>query len=210
MTYTCPMHPDVVRDVPGRCPKCGMWLVPVGSKPAAPDRGLGPITWKSYLPLIMIIGAIFVVALVAAAFEPSAAGAGIARHAAVNFMAGFFLVFSAFKLVDLNGFAAGYSIYDLLAQKVFAYGYVYPFIELGFGLAMLTGFHTGAVLLAEIVVMSWSGLGVMIKLAKKERFQCVCLGTFLKVPLTYVTLVEDFGMAFLAVALLISQKGISW
>lgn len=29
-TYTCPMHPDVQQDKPGRCPKCGMDLVPVG------------------------------------------------------------------------------------------------------------------------------------------------------------------------------------
>jgi Cu+-exporting ATPase len=26
--YTCPMHPDVTSDKPGRCPKCGMKLVP--------------------------------------------------------------------------------------------------------------------------------------------------------------------------------------
>lgn len=26
--YTCPMHPDVVSDSPGNCPKCGMKLVP--------------------------------------------------------------------------------------------------------------------------------------------------------------------------------------
>ena len=26
--YTCPMHPEIVRDVPGSCPKCGMALVP--------------------------------------------------------------------------------------------------------------------------------------------------------------------------------------
>ena len=26
--YTCPMHPEIVRDAPGSCPKCGMALVP--------------------------------------------------------------------------------------------------------------------------------------------------------------------------------------
>ena len=26
-TYTCPMHPEVVKDAPGACPKCGMDLV---------------------------------------------------------------------------------------------------------------------------------------------------------------------------------------
>jgi hypothetical protein len=26
--YVCPMHADVVRDAPGKCPKCGMTLVP--------------------------------------------------------------------------------------------------------------------------------------------------------------------------------------
>lgn len=25
--YTCPMHPEVVKDAPGNCPKCGMALV---------------------------------------------------------------------------------------------------------------------------------------------------------------------------------------
>jgi hypothetical protein len=25
--YTCPMHPEVVMDKPGKCPKCGMTLV---------------------------------------------------------------------------------------------------------------------------------------------------------------------------------------
>jgi len=25
--YTCPMHPEVISDKPGKCPKCGMTLV---------------------------------------------------------------------------------------------------------------------------------------------------------------------------------------
>jgi RND family efflux transporter MFP subunit len=29
--YTCPMHPDVISDKPGQCPKCGMTLVPVAN-----------------------------------------------------------------------------------------------------------------------------------------------------------------------------------
>lgn len=34
--YTCPMHPDVKRDHPGDCPKCGMRL-----QPAAPSGTSG-------------------------------------------------------------------------------------------------------------------------------------------------------------------------
>jgi len=29
VVYTCPMHPDVKSDKPGKCPKCGMALAPM-------------------------------------------------------------------------------------------------------------------------------------------------------------------------------------
>ena len=32
--YTCPMHPEVIKDAPGRCPKCGMKLAPVKASEA--------------------------------------------------------------------------------------------------------------------------------------------------------------------------------
>lgn len=38
--YTCPMHPEIIRDAPGDCPKCGMALEPMGV-PAA-DEGPNP------------------------------------------------------------------------------------------------------------------------------------------------------------------------
>ena len=38
--YTCPMHPEIVRDAPGECPKCGMALEPMGVP--APDDGPNP------------------------------------------------------------------------------------------------------------------------------------------------------------------------
>ena len=30
--YTCTMHPEVITDKPGKCPKCGMTLVAVKKK----------------------------------------------------------------------------------------------------------------------------------------------------------------------------------
>ncbi len=31
-SWTCPMHPEVVQSEPGKCPKCGMKLVPATPK----------------------------------------------------------------------------------------------------------------------------------------------------------------------------------
>src|SRR6476659_7687034 len=43
--YTCPMHPEVITDYPGNCPKCGMKLVPIKEKkrrtPNPPSQGSG-------------------------------------------------------------------------------------------------------------------------------------------------------------------------
>src|SRR2546423_8885272 len=42
--YTCIMHPEVVMDAPGNCPKCGMPLVPVKAERPKPDRSHGTHT----------------------------------------------------------------------------------------------------------------------------------------------------------------------
>ncbi|MBT1699281.1 efflux RND transporter periplasmic adaptor subunit [Fulvivirgaceae bacterium PWU4] len=38
--YTCPMHPNVVKDGPGKCPVCGMDLVPVNKTPGGGSNDL--------------------------------------------------------------------------------------------------------------------------------------------------------------------------
>lgn len=199
--YTCPMHPEIVSDTPGQCPKCGMNLVLKDAPKKihmSEDKGLGDLTWKSYVPLFVIVLMITIVSVITSRN-------GEISDLIYNFMTGFFLVFATFKLMDLKGFAEGYSTYDLLAKKWFGYGYIYPFIELAFGLLMLAGFHSDSLLWTEFVVIVFSGLGVAVKLAKKEPFMCACLGTFLKVPLTKITLIEDFGMALLALVLLVTK-----
>jgi hypothetical protein len=207
--YTCPMHLEVRQDKAGNCPKCGgMKLVPLDSLKAKvvsknnENGGVGSSTWKNYIPLAIIIGLISVTTIILS-FRDSQLGNFAISTTMSYFMIGFFLVFAGFKLIGLKGFAEGYSTYDLLARRIFAYGYVYPFIELFFGLVMILNPTSKSLLLAEILVMSFSGLGVAIKLRKKEKFQCACLGTILKVPLTKITVVEDFGMAVLALVMLL-------
>ncbi len=199
------MHPEIVSDAPGQCPKCGMALVSENDSKithqSTEDKGLGILTWHSYIALITIFAILFLATAVLS-WRDSAQNVFSLTNTIAYFMAGFFLVFAGFKLMDLRGFAEGYSTYDLLAQKWFGYGYVFSFIELGFGLAMLAGFKSANLLWAEVIVMVFSGIGVALKLAKREKIQCACLGTFLKIPLTKITLIEDFGMALLALVLI--------
>ena len=120
-----------------------------------------------------------------------------------HFMAGFFLVFSFFKLLDLSGFAKSYAGYDLLAMRMPAYGYVYPFIELGLGIAYLVAPHEALTSMATIVVMGLSAIGVLRAVLNKQRIQCACLGTVFNLPMSTVTIVEDLLMVAMAVAMLV-------
>lgn len=193
------MHPEVTSDKPGKCSKCGMNLVKPGD-----DSSHHQSTEQkdSYTPLIVIINMISLITVVLA-IRDYQSGMFTLETTLNYFMAGFFLVFSSFKFMDLKGFAAGYSSYDLLAQKVYHYGYVYPFLELWLGIQYLLGNSNFYINLFTLILMGFSGLGVLNSMLKKRKFQCSCLGTFLKVPLTKITLIEDFGMAAMALFMLL-------
>jgi Cu+-exporting ATPase len=56
-TYTCPMHPEIVRDQPGACPICGMALEPVAvlSEEEAADPELVDMTRRFWICLALTI-----------------------------------------------------------------------------------------------------------------------------------------------------------
>ncbi len=54
-----------------------------------------------------------------------------------------------------------------------------------------------------------SGAGVLHKLSSGKRFQCACLGSTVQLPLGGVTILENFGMAFMAFAMLVIYSRIA-
>jgi hypothetical protein len=120
-----------------------------------------------------------------------------------DFMGSFFIVFGAFKVFNLRGFATAYQTYDLLAKRVALYAYLYPFLELALGVSYFVGWNPFVTNLATVVLMSFSALGVFNELRKGNEFMCACLGVVFKIPMTYVTLLEDLLMAVMALIMLL-------
>ncbi len=149
----------------------------------------------TYKPLLLIAGFIAGVSILTA---------NGSLHSGMNtFMAGFFLVFSFFKLLDLKGFANSYAMYDLLAMKVPGYGFAYPFIELALGIAYLTGFNMVFTNWATIIVMGFSSMGVIKSVLDKKKIKCACLGAVFNLPMSTVTIIEDLLMVAMAVYMVI-------
>jgi copper chaperone CopZ len=119
------------------------------------------------------------------------------------FMAGFFLVFSFFKLLDIQAFATAYARYDLLAMRWPNWGLIYPFLELALGVAYLTNFNPLITYWLTIGIMGFSAIGVIQAVASKTQIQCACLGIVFKLPMSTVTIIEDVGMVVMAATMLV-------
>lgn len=114
------------------------------------------------------------------------------------FMAGFFLVFSFFKLLNLKGFAESYVMYDVVARKIPIWAYIYAFTELILGLAFLTGFNPLITNSITFLVMSVSIVGVLQSVLNKKKIQCACLGAIFNLPMSTVTIIEDALMIIMS------------
>jgi copper chaperone CopZ len=172
---------------------------------ASPSLGeaIENTSWlATYKPLLLIVAYI----LGASVLVQAGLGTAVditAMQTMRYFMAGFFIVFSFFKLLDIPAFATAYASYDLLAARWRGWGYVYPFVELALGIAYLINFNPLLTNWVTVVVMGFSAIGVIRAVMNKTRIQCACLGTVFKLPMSTVTIVEDVGMVAMALWMLV-------
>ena len=153
--------------------------------------------FDTYKPILLIFAFITTLALISSTHDGTVHGMMFMN----NFMGGFFLAFSFFKLLNLDGFADSYAMYDIVAMKFRAWGYIYGFIELGLGLAYVTEFNPLVTNAITFVVMSVSLVGVLQSVLNKRKIRCACLGAVFNLPMSTVTIVED--------ALMIVMSGIT-
>lgn len=162
-------------------------LAAIGSYRASPvtQTFVLPGFVKTYYPLFLVLGLVAVAALAGDSWM-------------MSFMAGFFIVFGAFKLLDVPAFAASYARYDIIAKRLPVWGYLYPFVELGLGFAFLFWYQMQASTWLALGLSLVGAIGVIQSVQRKETIQCACLGTVFKLPMSTVTIVENLGMAVMA------------
>jgi copper chaperone CopZ len=160
------------------------------AKPAEPKTTFFPL----FLIVSEILGVTLLIESINGTFDPA--------RAMTHFMAGWFFVFSFFKLLNLRAFADAYQMYDLVAARSRAYAFAYPFIELGLAIAYLLRIEPMAVNVITLVVMLVSLAGVLRTVLAKRKIRCACLGSVFNLPMTWVTVAEDGLMAVMAAVML--------
>jgi len=61
--YTCPMHPEIIRDAPGSCPICGMNLVPMQPSNSDENKVYDDL-WKKMKVAILFTVPVFLIAMI--------------------------------------------------------------------------------------------------------------------------------------------------
>lgn len=152
---------------------------------------------QRYKPLLVIIATVVFSAAALALVD------GRIHRFMETFMGLFFVNFAMFKLIDLKGFADGFSMYDLIAKHSRIYALAFPFVELGLGLLYLMAFFPTITNILTLIFMLVSGAGVIRAIVTGDKhLQCACLGTVLNVPLSTVSVIENFGMVAMAAFML--------
>ena len=145
----------------------------------------GPSWLETYFPLLLVMGLIAITSFAGDSWM-------------MSFMAGFYIVFGAFKLLNVPAFANSYAKYDIIAKVFRPWGYAYPFVELALGLAFLFWYEMRAAAWIALILSLVGAIGVIQSVGRRETIQCACLGNVFNLPMSTVTIVENLGMAAMA------------
>jgi copper chaperone CopZ len=158
--------------------------------------------WLStYKPILLIFAYITTISLIASCHN----GAVHWMETMRVFMAGFFLAFSFFKMLDLKGFAESYAMYDVVARRISSWGFIYAFVELALGIAYAINFQPFLTNIVTLVVMTVSIIGVLQSVFNKRKIKCACLGAVFNLPMSTVTIIEDALMIAMSAVMIMSM-----
>jgi hypothetical protein len=145
---------------------------------------------RAFFPFFLVMGLIALASLAAESWM-------------MAFMAGFYIVSGAFKLLDIRGFAAAYRRYDVVAKAAPGWGVIYPFVEIALGFAFLFWvLMLPSTMLA--LALSLIGLASAVNVVRSGAdVPCACLGTGFNFPMSMVSVVENLAMALMAAAMLV-------
>lgn len=155
----------------------------------------------TYQPVIAVFG---MAALMALAASWAAFGTIVTVRAAEWFIAFSMCILAILKLRDLEGFSNMFLGYDLLAQRVVRYAYVYPFAEALAGVLMIAG----ALMWFSVPVALFIGSIGAVSVFKavyidKRELKCACVGGDSNVPLGFISLTENLMMVGMAIWMLV-------
>jgi glutaredoxin len=155
----------------------------------------------SYEPVVAVFAT---AALMALAASWAAFGALFTVRAGEWFIAFSMCILAILKLRDLESFSNMFLGYDLLAQRVVRYAYVYPFAEAIAGILMIAGALLWLAIPLALFIGSIGAVSVFkaVYLDKRE-LKCACVGGDSNVPLGFISLTENFMMVAMAVWMLI-------
>lgn len=148
----------------------------------------------TYQPVVATFGT---TALLAAALSYATLGTPLSLRALEWFVALSMGVLAVFKLRDLESFSNQFLGYDLLAQRVVRYAYVYPFVEAFAAVGMLTADRriVPVAAIAGLCVGLIGAVSVIKAVYVDGRdVRCACVGGDSNVPLGAISLSENLAM----------------
>lgn len=150
----------------------------------------------TYQPVIAVFATAFAMAL---AGSWATLGDVVTLRSLEWFIAIAMCFLAVLKLRDLESFSNQFLGYDLLAQRVVRYAYVYPFAEVFAGIGMIAGTAIWVVAPVAFFIGSVGAVSVFKAVyIDKRELKCACVGGGSKVPLGFVSLTENVMMVVMA------------